>query len=241
MARSGYHAAMIHALPLQCLRDRPGWALSLALHTCVVLLALWYLAGRPALPPPLRTLPVDLVTLAPAPAPGPSGALPAPRAGAPRPRPAAAPKLEGVKPNATEQPLDELSAKLRALAQLSAPDTPLSVGGGNGESGAGKGNGGYALRDFIRAQILRRWLPALSDAASRGAVVRLRLKVSNTGAISDIVIADQARFKTDQVFHSMAVSARDAAMLASPIQMPPGTWPKVIPLEIDLDPKAVLR
>ena len=232
---------MTFAPTLQHFRDRPGWALSLALHTSMVLLALWYLAGRPALPPGLRTLPVDLVMLAPTPAPGPSGAVPAPKAGAPRPRPAAAPKPEGVKPDATQQPEDELSAKLRALAQLSAPDTPLAVGGGNGQGGAGNGNGAYALKDFIRAQILRRWLPALSDAAARAAVVRLRLNVSSTGVISDIVIDDQARFKTDAVFHNMAISARDATILSSPIQMPPGKWPKVIPLEIDLDPKAALR
>jgi hypothetical protein len=225
--------------PLQRLYDRPGWVLSLALHLGVVLLAIWYLAARPVLPPPQRALPVELVTLAPA--SGPSGAQPAPRAGAPRPRPAAAPRPEGVKPDATEQPQDELSAKLRALAQLSAPDTPLAVGGGTGEGGSGRGAGTYALRDFIRAQILRRWLPALSDAAARATVVRLRLNVSSGGAISDIVIVDQDRFRTDAVFHGMALSARNAAMLASPIRMPPGNWPKVIPLEIDLDPKAALR
>jgi hypothetical protein len=230
---------MAYALHLQRLRDRPGWALSLALHLGVALLAVWYLAARPALPPPLRTLPVELVALAPA--PGPPGARPAPRAGAPRPRPAAAPKPEGVKPDAVAQPEDELSAKLRALAQLSAPDTPLAVGGGKGDGGSGRGNGAYALRDFIRAQILRRWLPGLSDAAARAAVVRLRLNVSSGGTISDIVIADQERFRTDAVFHNMALSARNAALLASPIQMPPGNWPKVIALEIDLDPKAALR
>jgi len=230
---------MAYALTPQHFRDRPGWALSLALHLGMLLLALWYLAGRPALTPPLTTLPVELVALVPV--PGPSGAQPAPRSGAPRPHPAAAPQLEGVRPDATQQPEDELSAKLRGLAQLSAPDTPLAVGGGNGEGGAGNGNGAYALRDFIRAQILRRWLPALSDAASRAAVVRLKLNVSGKGEISDIVITEQARFATDAVFHDMALSARNAALLASPIKMPPGNWPKVIPLEIDLDPKAALR
>lgn len=225
--------------PLQRLRDQPGWAFSLALHLGVMLLALWYLAARPALPPPLRTLTVELVAMTPA--PGPSGALPAPKTGAPRPRPAAAPKPEGVKPDATEQPQDELSAKLRALAQLSAPDTPLAIGGGNGDGGSGRGTGSYALRDFIRAQILRRWLPALSDAAARAAGVRLRLTVSSSGTISDVVITDQDRFRNDMVFHGMALSARNAALLASPIQMPPGNWPKTIPLEIDLDPRAALR
>ena len=230
---------MTVAPALQQFRDRPGFALSLVLHLAMLLLALWYLAGRPTLTPPLVTLPVELVALVPA--PGPSGAQPAPHRGAPRPRPAAAPQAEGVKPDATQQPEDELSARLRALAQLSAPDTPLAVGGGNGDGGAGNGNGAYALRDFIRAQILRRWLPGLSDAASRAAVVRLNLNVSSKGEISDIVIADQARMRTDAIFHDMALSARNAAILASPIRMPPGNWPKVIPLEIDLDPKAALR
>ena len=146
-----------------------------------------------------------------------------------------------MRPEATQQPEDELSAKLRALAQLSAPDTPLTIGGGAGDGGSGNGQGAYALRDFIRAQILRRWLPTLPDAAARAAVVHLKLNVSSSGAISDIVITDQARFTTDMVFHGMALSARNAALLASPIQMPPGNWPKVIPLEIDLDPKAALR
>ncbi len=230
---------MTFAPALQQFRDRPGWALSLTLHLGMLLLALWYLAGQPALSPPTVTLPVELVALAPA--PGPSGAQPAPARGAPRPARAAAPQAEGVKPDAVQQPLDELSARLRALAQLSAPDTQLALGGGNGDGGAGNGNGAYGLRDFIRAQILRRWLPSLSEAASRAAVVRLRLNVSSRGVISDIVIADQARFATDTVFHDMALSARNAALLASPIPMPPGSWPKVIPLEIDLDPKAALR
>jgi len=225
--------------PLQRLRDQPGWTLSLALHLGVILLALWYVAARPLLPAPLPTLPVELVALTPA--PGPSGAAPAPRSGAPRPRTAAAPKPEGVSPQGTEQPQDELSAKLRALAQLSAPQTSLAIGGGNGEGGAGNGNGAYGLRDFIRAQILRRWLPALSDAAAKAAVVHLKLNVSSSGVISDIVIADEARMRTDALFHDMALSARNAALLASPIQMPPGNWPRTIPLEIDLDPKAALR
>ncbi|MBV9548846.1 MAG: hypothetical protein JO256_04140 [Alphaproteobacteria bacterium] len=230
---------MTFAPALQQFRDRPGWALSLVLHLGMSLLALWYLAARPLLAPPSRTFPVDLVTLSPA--PGASGALPAPRPGAPKPRPAAAPHPEGVRPEAVQQPLDELSAKLRALAQLSAPETSLAAGGGNGDAGVGSGNGGYALRDFIRAQILRRWLPALSDATSRATMVRLRLNVSNGGIISDVVIADGPRFRTDAIFHGMALSARNAALLASPIQMPPGNWPKVIPLEIDLDPKAALQ
>ena len=73
-----------------------------------------------------------------------------------RAQPQAAPREEGVSPQGTKQPQDELSAKLRALAQLRRPDdaglpdaATSSAGGGHGT-----GAGAYTLRDFVRAQIL---------------------------------------------------------------------------------------
>jgi hypothetical protein len=225
---------------LRRLRKEPGFTLSLALHLFLLLVVLWYVTARPEMPQqPLHALPVDLVALTAA--PGLTGARPMPRSGAPRPTPQAAPVPEGVRPQATEQPQDELSAKLRALAQLRAPDTPLAVGGGNAEGGAGNGTGAYGLRDFIRAQILRRWLPDLSGAGARDLPVLLHVIVTARGTITDVSIADQSRFASDRAFHEMALSARNAALLASPIQMPPGPWPAVIRLDIDLDPKAALR
>ena len=49
------------------------------------------------------------------------------------------------------------------------------------------------------------------------------------------------RFITDKAFRDMALSARDAALLASPIQFPGGLALKSQTLTITLDPKAVLR
>ena len=140
--------------PLNRLRDRPGWILSLALHLGMVLLALWYLAGRPMVPAALPALPVELVRLG-AGAARPAPRLPAQCRGAPRPARAAAPPARRRAPRCdgssrwTNSP-----PSCRALAQLSAPDTSLSIGGGNGAGGAGNGNGAYGLKDFIRAQIL---------------------------------------------------------------------------------------
>jgi hypothetical protein len=54
-------------------------------------------------------------------------------------------------------------------------------------------------------------------------------------------VVDQNRFHTDRAFRDMALSARDAALLASPIQWPEGLKQKSQTLTIDLDPKAVLR
>jgi len=56
-----------------------------------------------------------------------------------------------------------------------------------------------------------------------------------------VAIVDAARMKTDAAFHDMALSARDAAILASPLNLPPGHYPRVQDLTIVLDPRAVLR
>ena len=45
----------------------------------------------------------------------------------------------------------------------------------------------------------------------------------------------------DKVFRNMALSARDAALLASPILIPGVKYEKTQTLTINLDPKAVLR
>jgi hypothetical protein len=71
--------------------------------------------------------------------------------------------------------------------------------------------------------------------------VTLRVRLLASGTIDDVVILDAARMKTDAAFHDMALSARDAAILASPLDLPPGKYPKVQDLTITLDPRAVLR
>jgi len=213
------------------------------LHGLLLLLALWYLGHRPAITPAqLRALPVDLVIG------GGAGqatsAAPATRLQIAPPHPESAPVPEGISPKGVRQPEDELSAKLRALAQLKTPDAALpnadntAVPGGGGE-GAGEGN--YALKDFIRAQILRRWLPDLSIPGARDMPVLLRVRLLKSGAIDDVGIVDQRRFYSDKAFHNMALSARNAALLASPIQVPGVKYEKTQTLTIDLDPRAVLR
>jgi hypothetical protein len=221
----------------------PAVLLSLLLHGLLLLLALWYLGHRPAITPAqLRALPVDLVIG------GGAGqatsAAPATRLQIAPPHPESAPVPEGISPKGVQQPEDELSAKLRALAQLKTPDAALpnadntAVPGGGGE-GAGEGN--YALKDFIRAQILRRWLPDLSIPGARDMPVLLRIRLLKSGAIDDVGIVDQRRFYSDKAFHNMALSARNAALLASPIQIPGVKYEKTQTLTIDLDPRAVLR
>ena len=221
----------------------PGVLLSVLLHGLLLLVALWYVQYRPALTEnQIRALPVELVI---------GGSMgqnsstsPATRLQVARPHPESAPRPEGVSPKGTEQPEDELTAKLRALAQLKSTDTALpnadvSTMPGSGTGGDGEGN--YALKDFIRAQILRRWLPDLSIPGARNMPVALRIRLLKTGIIDDVTILDEARTHTDKAFRDMALSARDAALLASPIQIPGMRLDKNQTLTIVLEPKAVLR
>ena len=68
-----------------------------------------------------------------------------------------------------------------------------------------------------------------------------RVRLLKNGVIDDVTIVDQQRFHVDKAFRNMALSARDATLLASPIQIPGTRYERTQTLTINLDPKAVLR
>ena len=221
----------------------PGILLSVLLHLLLLLAAIWYMHQQPVLTDTrVRAFPVELViggTMGQQ-----ASTAPATRLEVARPHPESAPVPEGTNPKGTLQPEDELSAKLRALAQLKTPDAALPNADNTaapGGTGSGEGEGNYPLKDFIRAQILRRWLPDLSIPGARNLPVLVRVRLLKNGVIDTVDVVDQERFRTDKAFRDMALSARDAALLASPIQWPGGLSQKSQTLTIDLDPKAVLR
>jgi hypothetical protein len=179
---------------------------------------------------------VDLVRL-PVVAPGTAGGAPE----VARPRQARAPKAAGETPKAVTPPPDVMEARIASLAKLNAPASILPAPDNDGTSGGNGAGGGYALADFVRAQILRRWWPNLDSDAARATPVAIRLKMTRAGVISDIVILDQERFNHDKLFHGLALSARNAAILASPIPLPPGKYDAVMDIAITLDPRAVLH
>jgi hypothetical protein len=230
---------MERPLPFQPTGQRHpnGWLLSLALHMALALVVLLYALQQPVLPLLPAVLPVELVAVQPQ--PGPSASRPSPRTGAPAPRVAATPRpLEGVRPDAAV-PADELTARLQALSRLGAPDGPLTLD--NGGSGAGGGGGALSLRDFIRAQIMRRWLPNLGTRARRDRPVLLRVTVTARGVITAVEILDRQQFDGDRLFRGLTTSARNAALLSSPVMLPPGNWPAVNVVDIALDPKDASR
>lgn len=220
-----------------------GGALSLLLHGLLLVLALTYLAYRPVLKQTsFHSFPVEIV-IGQATTPGPSTTEASPRPARAQRQIQAAPRKEGVSPTGTRQPEDELTAKLRALAQLRQSDDAALPDAARASAGGGQGSGGgaYTLKDFVRAQILRRWLPDLSRPGARDLPVRLRVRLLASGVIDEVIILDTARMKADAAFRDMALSARNAGILSSPLHLPPGHYPKVQNLTIELDPRAVLK
>lgn len=213
-------------------RQPAGWALSLGLHMLLVLAALIYVMQRPILPAQQAILPVELVSVFPAPQPATRPGSPAPAARTPLPA--------AVPPQASAEPAeDALDARLQSLSRLRAPDGPLALG--NGPGGSGTGGGGGSLADFIRAQIMRRWMPKLTNRQRRDQPVRLRVVVTDKGELAEVTILDRQEFDGNLLFRSMAIGARNAALLSSPIAMPVGPWPKNTTLTITLNPADASR
>jgi hypothetical protein len=225
---------------------------SLVLHGLLAFLALVVVAShttdvarrQPVLPP---FVPVELIRLADETRSPPADLRsPVPQQKAGRPQQAASPNPQGVSATGTK-PIDALDAKLKALARLKQPDNKLALAEGSGVSnvdasnGAGGDSATYAIRDYVLAQVLRRWTLNLSRAGTRTMTVKIAVVMKRDGSIVTADIVEQARAKTDVVFRDIAIGARNAVLLSSPVTLPAGDYPKEMHFTLLMDTRAVLR
>ncbi len=224
---------------------------SLLLHGLAALLVFFFIAKTASQVPQksIPFVPVDLVRLGletQSPAETRKALVPQERASAPHA--AASPTNEAVAPNKTKPaPVDALEAKLRALARLSQPPSDLKIEGGQGVSNLDAGNGApgeratYSVKDYVRAQVLRRWSLNLAKLAGRDFTIPIRVEMKRDGTIVSAEIVEQARSKTDALYRDIALSARNAVILSSPIALPPADLPVVMHFTLNLDPKEAQR
>jgi len=230
-----------------------GVAVSLLLHGLLLLLVLTTLVQHDTTSvsrnrPPL-VVPVDLVRLGDETRSPPAdrhALVPQQRAG--RPQEASSPENRAVSASGRKPaPMDAVEAKLRALARLKQPDTPLKLDLGQGVSDIDAANGApgdsatYSIRDYVLAQVLRRWVPNLARAKLRPSLIAIRVTMKRDGSIASAEIVEQARSKTDVIFRDLALGARNAVLLSSPIALPPGSYPKEMHFTLNLDTRAVVR
>ena len=229
-----------------------GVAASLLLHGLLVLLVIGALiqnVSRPPVSTAFHVVPVDVVRLGEETQSPPAelrALVPQQKAG--RPQQESAPTRETLSPNASKPaPVDALDAKLRALARLKQPETKLAIAEGQGVSNVDAANGApgnaatYSIRDYVLAQVLRRWTLNLARVYERPLVVPIRVTMKRDGTIASAEIVDLDRAKKDVIYRDVAIGARNAVTLSSPIALPPGDYPKEMHFTLNLDTRAVLR
>ena len=230
----------------------PGILASGLAHGLALLLILfWFQSAPHTSPEKLRTVLVDIIHLGDETASPPSlqkSAMPQQRAYVRRATTAHSPDI-GVLPNSKPVVRDDFLNRLNTLSKLRAPETDTQALHGQGENhaestsnDAAPGNDAtYSLRDYIRAQVLRRWNLDLGAPGGRAIIVALHVVMRSNGTIAAAEIVDKRRYATDAAYRQIAMSARNAVLLSSPISLPAGNYPAETEMTIHLDPRDALH
>jgi hypothetical protein len=95
------------------------------------------------------------------------------------------------------------------------------------------------VSDFLRAQVERRW--SLDLKRARNAIILVHVKVARDGTVTEAEIVDRARYANDAAWRAVALSARNAVLLSSPLSLPAGYSGGPIDVTLAMNPKDVTR
>lgn len=231
----------VHAVHLPP-ETRTGLLGSLALHLLAALLLLFLAPRMIKAPRPVDSvLPVEIVELAPPAAS--SGDVALPRPAPPREAPARPRTL----PHLPEQPRADVP---KAETPPAPPDAPPSIAGlntslapaGQGAAGAGaRPRGMFDVKDLIREQIERHWVFDRNKLPQGDRTVLLRVRINRDGTVADAEILDDPQHGLDPAYQTLARSARNAALLASPLAIPAERYQEIKEVTLRMNPAAVSR
>ena len=141
-----------------------------------------------------------------------------------------------------------MQAKLEAFAKLRLPESSQQALGSSGTSqnaatsdGAALGPAAYSVNDFIRAQVERRWNLDLTILEDPNLTVSIHVVLTREGIVRKAEIVDNGRFKSDAVYRSIALSARNAVLLSSPIALPAGRYADMIDVVLNMNPRDMVK
>jgi len=235
--------------------DGPGVLASIALHGIAAFLILFFVTRVVQIPPQpaTQTLLIDIVrygdrtTSPPEPKRSPiphqrSAHIPVPRTTSPR-------LPEGIAPKKTAPVVDALEAQLQGLARqretqnVLAPvdNSPNSDTDSTSDDAVMGDEALYNVRDYIRAQVLRRWSLNLSEAGKQSYKIRVHVQMNARGVVTLAEVVDQGRFKSDARYRDVAISARNAVLLSSPFTLPPGNYHDGMDMILSLNPRDTLH
>lgn len=227
-----------------------GWLASLFLHLLFLTLLIAVIRNTPRAPRGLeRFIPINVVEL------GQSAASSTQqiRAAVPQQREETQQPLHHRVPVATAPAgkiaaPDVLAAQLRSLSLLRAradlpvlDDTETSHADPTSDDVASNSEAGYRVRDYIRNQVERRWSLNLNQVRAHAFAIRIRIALKPNGEITKADIIDKARFATDAAYRDVALSARNAVLLSSPIALPGGHLSLPLTMTLQLDPRDTLH
>jgi hypothetical protein len=231
----------------------PGIVVSLLLHLLVAL-SVVLLMMRTAHPPSSSPaiVPVDVVIRlaeqTQSPAARVKAPVPVPRTGGLHSEVQSSPRpFEGTAANkAKPVPLDDLDAKLRALARLRQPSKTLpALDNAPASDAAGpasqSGDASYSVRDYVRAQAERRWNLDFSKIGRRRFAIPIHVVMRADGTIVEADVVDKQRAAQDAVYRSVALSARNAILLSSPILFPAGQFSDNVEMTLVFNPRDMMR
>jgi hypothetical protein len=165
---------------------------------------------------------------------------------------AAAPQSQDSPPPSIpspNQPTDPLEQKLERLAKLQETDEhrPLpksdvrSLHVSPASSDVEAPEVTYAVSDFIRAQVERRWGLDVGALGGRALSVLVRVEITNTGVVTKAEIVRNAQLASDKAYRDAALSARNAVVLSSPFTLPAGHYNSRMAFTLRLDTQDALR
>jgi outer membrane biosynthesis protein TonB len=155
------------------------------------------------------------------------------------------------KPREQPLPADDLSTRLHLLAKLRQPEAPIpprqrqQAGSGSSNLTAASADAvpGHdatlGVKDFIRAQVERRWNLNGQAAKGRDWSAGIHIVLSRDGSVTRAEIVDNSRNRSDQAYQEFARSARNAVLLSSPLTVPPGAYDIAKDIVIDFRAKQV--
>lgn len=153
----------------------------------------------------------------------------------------------GGSAGATARPTDDLLTKLQSLAALRQPDRahPKAAQSASMASATAASDNAAAghlatLKDAIRVQVERHWSFNRASLGGGDVSVPIEVEINSRGEVLKAELLDTAR-NADPAYRDVALSARNAALLASPLTLPAGNYDSVMHLVLYLNPRAALQ
>ncbi len=144
-------------------------------------------------------------------------------------------------PTCCRRAADPLQSQLDALAKLRMPNNSGAGSRSPGSNAPAGPQSGYRVEDLIRAQVQRRWSLRLDELGERDMIVTIHIVLEPDGTVSTAEVVDTTRGKTDEAYRSIAISARNAVLLSSPLTLPRGLTPEMLDLTISFNTRDSLR